>query len=419
LAELSGARRGSAVAALFVARVVYAYNWYNVGAVLPLIGTGLNAGPAELGIVLGAFLIGVSLFQVPAGLASVRFGPRRVSIAGIALLGVSGLASAFAPNWPTLAALRFVGGAGAAFFFSPALGLIAAYFPPSHRGPAIGLFNGGFSVGGALGLFAGAALGVSHGWPAALGYGGVAMLLATGIAWVVVPNPTTRPSRPSGASIWAAGRKVLASRSIWALSLALSGFWAAVYIVAQYFVDFSQTAHPSWGIGTAALLTAVVVVFALPGGPFGGWLAERGVDRRLLLGVFGAIASLLILAIPFASQSELWPLFVAIGFFDGMCFSILYLIPSYLPETGVEGLALGVGVVNSIQVVIGSASAIAFGFVVAAAGYTVAWLFAGLLSLGVLPLLLLVRPNRAAPPGLEDGAGAAAAGPPGRAPSGP
>jgi MFS family permease len=417
LAELSAARRGSAVGALFVARVVYAYNWYNVGAVLPLIGAGLQAGPASLGIVLGAFLVGVSLFQVPAGLASVRFGPRPVSLGGIALLGLSGVASAFAPSWPVLALLRFAAGAGAAFFFSPALGLIASYFPPSHRGPAIGLFNGGFSVGGALGLFAGAAIGVSHGWPAALGYGGVAMLLATAVAWVVIPDPPALRTRNSARETWEAGKRVLRSRSIWALSIALSGFWASAYIVAQYFVDFAQTVHPDWGIGLAAILTSVVVVLALPGGPFGGWLAERGGDRRVLLGVFGAAAGLLIVAIPFATLDELWMMFVAIGFFDGMCFSIVYLIPSYLPETGVEGLALGVGVVNSIQVVIGSASAVAFGFIVEAAGYTDAWLFAGLFTLGVLPLLALVRPNRAAVTGparaAPDGA------PPDRAPSAP
>jgi predicted MFS family arabinose efflux permease len=415
VAELSGGRRASAVGALFVARVVYAYNWYNVGAVLPLIGTGLSAGPASLGLVLGAFLVGVSIFQVPAGLASVRFGPRPVSLAGIAVLGASGLASAFAPSWPVLAILRFVAGAGAAFFFSPALGLIASYFPPAHRGPAIGLFNGGFSVGGALGLFVGAGLGVAYGWPAALGAGGAVMLAVTAIAWVVVPRAPASVVRRRPGSTRAVGLRVLRSRSIWALSIALAGFWAAVYIVAQYFVDYAQTVHPAWGIGLASVLTAVVVVMALPGGPFGGWLAERGGDRRVILGVSGAIASLLIFAIPFASLLELWPLFLALGFFDGMCFSILYLIPSYLPEAGGEGLALGVGVVNSIQVIVGSAAAIAFGFIVSAVGYTDAWLFAGFLSLGVLPLLVLVLPNRA-PPGGVGRPGAAPAAP---APSGP
>ncbi|HEV2428997.1 MAG TPA: MFS transporter, partial [Thermoplasmata archaeon] len=357
----SSAGRGPAAAALVAARIVYAFNWYNVGAVLPLIGRSLGAGTAALGIVLGAFLVGVSIFQVPAGLASARYGPRRVSLAGIGLFGSAGVASAFAPTWESLAALRFLGGVGAAFFFSPALSLIASYYPGSRRGPLIGLFNGGFSLGGAASLVLGAYLGVVQGWPAALGYGGAALVAATLVAWLVLPVETLSTKGELRPTLRATTSGVLRSRSIWALSLATTGFWGAVYIVAQYFVDYGQTDHPSWGIGTAALLTAVFIVMSFPGGPIGGWIAERGRDRRGLLGTFALVAGLLIFLIPLAGLWALWPIFLLLGFLDGMVFAILYLIPTYLEETRREGLALGVAVVNSIQVLLGSGIAIAFG----------------------------------------------------------
>ncbi|HUI38216.1 MAG TPA: MFS transporter [Thermoplasmata archaeon] len=395
MTALAPGRRSAAVSALVAARIVYAFNWYNVGAVLPIIGSSLHASTPELGLVLGAFLVGVAIFQIPAGLASVRYGPRRVSLAGIALFGSAGIVSAFAPSWPWLALLRFVGGIGAAFFFSPALSLIAAYFPPARRGPIVGLYNGGFSLGGALGLFAGAALGVSEGWPAALGFGGAALLGATAVSWLVVPKAPDGSGRTGSGSVRLTGIAVIRSRSIWALSLALTGFWGAVYVVAQYFVDFAHTAHPEWGIGGAALLTATVVVMAFPGGPIGGWLAERGGDRRWLIGIAGFGASVLFFAIPFASFLELWPLFLVLGFLDGLVFAILYLIPTYLPETAGEGLALGVAVLNSVQVILGSAIAIAFGFIAGAYGYTDAWLFVGAISAGLVPLLWGVAPSRA------------------------
>ncbi|HEV2520695.1 MAG TPA: MFS transporter [Thermoplasmata archaeon] len=387
-------RRTGAVATLVATRVVYAYNWYNVGAVLPLIGRSLHASTAALGVVLGAFLIGVSLFQLPAGLASARYGPRGVSLAGVALFGLAGVASAFSPNWQILAILRFVGGIGAAFFFAPALSLIASYFPGSERGPVIGLYNGGFSIGGALGLLGGATLGSVQGWAAALGYGGVALLGATAVTWVVVPPPGATAAPESKAGLRSMGSAVLRSRSIWALSLAIAGFWAAVFIIAQYFVDYAQAIHPDWGLAPVALLAASVVLIAFPGGPIGGWIAERGRDRRLLVGLAGLVTSLLVFAIPFASLAELWPIFLAAGFFDGMTFAILYLIPTYLPETSGEGLALGVGVVNSIQVLVGSVIAVIFGVIAGSFGYTDAWLFAGAVSVGLLPLLFFVQPNR-------------------------
>ena len=153
--------------------------------------------------------------------------------------------------------------------------------------------------------------------------------------------------------------------------------------------------HPEWGLGTAAALAAVVVIVSFPGGPLGGWLAERGPDRRFLAGAFAAGAGLLVLLIPIVPLEPLLLVMVVLGLLDGVVFAILYLIPSYLPESHGDGLALGVALVNSIQVMAGSGLSIAFGFVVSWYGYTVAWEVAGLVSLVLLPLLLLVRPNRA------------------------
>ncbi|MCI4318788.1 MAG: MFS transporter [Thermoplasmata archaeon] len=388
-------QRTRPAAALFVARVVYAFNWYNVGAVLPLIGAGLGASTAELGLVLGLFLLGVGLFQVPAGLASIRWDARRVSLAGLAAMSVCCALSALAPTWTWLALARFGAGVGAAFFFSPALSLIASYYPPGVRGPIVGLYNGGFSVGGAIGLFAGAAAGTAFGWPVTLGVGGLVLGLLTAIAAWVLPPVVATSVRRSVSAVLATGRVVLRSRSIWALSVGLTGFWTAIYVVAQYFVQYAHDVHPEWGIGTAAALSALTVVISFPGGPVGGWLAERGWDRRWMIGILGAATGILVLGLPFAPLWVLWPLFAVLGFVDGMVFAVLYLIPAYLPESEGEGLALGVAVINSIQVMVGGGLAIGFGFVAALHGYLIAWLLTGLLCLALLPLLVLVRPNRA------------------------
>ncbi len=370
--------------------MVYAFSWYNVGAVLPFIGTALSAGPAQLGVVLGAFLVGVGVFQVPAGLASVRYGARTVSLVGLVVLGAAGLASAFSPTWPILAVLRGLAGVGAAMFFSPALGLIASYFPPGRRGPVIGFYNGGFSIGGALGLFGGAALGLMFGWPAALAVGGLALLAMAGAAAVLLPDRVEAAPPPPLREVWQRGREILASRAIWALSVGLTGFWSAIYVVAQDFVGYAATDHPAWGIGAAAAITTGVVLAAFPGGPVGGWLAERTGARRELAAVFTVLSAGCVAAIPFAPVALLIPDLIALGFFDGVVFSILYLIPTYFPESRGEGLALGVGVVNSIQVSLGSAVAVAFGVLAASEGYAVAWEFAAVLAVALLPLLAYV-----------------------------
>jgi MFS family permease len=373
-----------------------------VGAVLPLIGVSLEANAAQLAIVLGAFLVGVGIFQVPAGVLDLRWGSRRTALSGLMVMGVAGVASAFSTQILDLIVLRFLAGAGAAFFFSPALSLVASFFPPGQRGPVIGLYNGGFSLGGAIGVTAGAAIGLRLGWQIALGLGGAGLLAMVVYNWLVLPREPTLRASHSKLPIFRRVQRVLLSRSIWALSLALSGFWAAVYLVAQDFVEFAFKVHPAWGTQTAANIATIFILTSFPGGPLGGWIAERGWDRRWVVVFFAVALGVLVGSIPFLGLYLSAGLFVLMGLFDGIVFAVLYLIPSYLPESQGESLALGIAVINSIQVLLGSAIVVVFGVVAVTAGFTAAWIFAGALTLAGIPLVFLVAPNRAGTPLMRD-----------------
>jgi MFS family permease len=377
---------------------VYAFSWYNVGAVLPLVGSALGSTTPELGIVLGAFLAGAGIFQIPAGLAALRWGNRNVSIAALGLMGAFCLASAFSPNWIVLAELRFGAGAGAAFFFAPALGLITSYYRAGTRGPIIGLYNGGFSLGSGIGLFGGAFVGAAFGWSWALGSGGIALLLVGVLAayWL----PKTEPVRivRTVRELWAASRPVLRSRDLWALAGSFIGLWTVFFIAAQYFVQYAHDLHPGWSLGVAAGLPTLMIAVEIFGGPFGGWLGERRIDMRVMLVVFGAAAAGEIFLIPFATLAELVVLFGLLGVFAGITFAVLYLLPTYLPETSGDGLSLGLGLMNAIQIFVGSGLAVAFAFIAADAGYTDAWFFAGGVGLVTLPLLYFVTGHRSTPP---------------------
>ncbi len=365
---------------------------------LGLIGTSLDANAAQLGIVLGAFLAGVGIFQVPAGVLALRWGSRRTALTGLLVMGIAGVACAFSTQILDLILLRFLAGVGAAFFFSPALSLVASYFPPGKRGPVIGLYNGGFSLGGAIGVTVGAAIGLRFGWQFALGLGGTALLVMVLYNWLVLPRESALQPTPDRSQVFRAVWGVVRSRSIWALSLAFTGFWAAMYIVAQDFVLFASKVHPTWGTQTAADIATVFILMSFPGGPLGGWLAERGWDRRWVLVIFAVGDGVLVASIPFVGLYLSAGLFVIMGLFDGIVFAVLYLIPSYLPETQGQGLALGIAAMNSIQVLLGSGIAIAFGYIAVLAGFTTAWIFVGVLTLVSIPLVLLVAPNRAGTP---------------------
>ncbi len=368
--------------------MVYAFNWYNIGAVLPLIGVGLDASTSQLGLVLGIYLLGVGLFQIPGGIAALRWGARPVAIAGLVVMGVFGALSALSPDWQILAAARFATGAGAAFFFAPGLSLVASYYPREQSAPIIGLYNGGFSLGGAIGLFGGALLGSVIGWQWTLGMGGLVLLGIAGFAAWILPLEPVRYIVSTFSELRDAASRVLRSRSLWAVSLALAGLWASMYIIAQYFVQYGAEVHSDWGVGITAAVASLVVVAAFPGGVAGGWLAKGSRRHRLLLAVCTGTTGLVIATVPFLPLYAVAVLFVYAGFADGVAVAVLYFIPTYMPDTSGEHLVLGIASLNTIQVFVGSGLAIAFGYLAEYEGYTWAWIFAGAITVGFLPLLL-------------------------------
>jgi len=387
-------RRRTAVAlTLLLARAVYAYNWYDVGGVLPLIGTQFSIGTIPRGIVLASFLAGAATFQLPAGIAAMRWGNRATSLAALGAMGAFALASAASPNWIVLALLRFGAGAGAAFFFAPALGLVTTYYPSGQRGFMIGAYNAAFSVGAGVGLFASAYLGPEVGWAPTIALGGLLLLAVALIALPLVPATPNEPRVPRGEVRRAAG-PVVRSRALWALAIGGGGMWGGFYIAAQYFVDFAHSVHPSWSLALAAAAPTVMIAVEVAGGPIGGWFGERSRDMRRPIVLWGIATAAILAVVPFLGLVPGVLVFVPLGFADGVVFALLYLVPVYLPEVQGGVLAFGLALENFVQIMIGAALAFAFALVASGAGYDWAWLFAAASTLAFLPALLWARPQR-------------------------
>lgn len=378
--------RERAVAAwtLMAARAVYAYNWYDIGGVLPLVGKQLSIGTVDRGIVLAAFLLGAAIFQLPAGLVSMRWGARATSVAALGAMGAFALASAASPNWVVLAGLRFGAGAGAAFFFAPALGLVTAYYPSGSRGFMIGTYNAAFSAGSAVGLFVSALLGPTLGWADPLALGGGLLLAVAGVAVFTLPAPP-HDDRTSRGELGRSSVSVLRSRNLWALAIGGGGLWGAFYIGAQFFVNYAHAAHPLWSLALAAVAPTVMILVEIAGGPIGGWFGERSRDMRRPLVAWGILAGVLLALVPWLGLGSALVAFALLGFADGVTFALLYLLPTTLPEVTGSTVALSLAFENFVQILIGSAIALAFAVIAAAPGYTWAWVFAGASAAAFLP----------------------------------
>ena len=389
MTEAAPRKRALAISVLLAARLVYAYNWYDIGGVLPLVGSHFDTGTVQLGVVLASFLIGAAVFQLPAGYAAMRWGNRATSIAALAVMGAFAVSSAASPAWWVLALLRFGAGGGAAFFFAPALGLVTGYYPEGQRGFVIGAYNAAFSVGSGIGLFASAFLGPQTGWGLPLALGGALLLAVASLAIPLLPRSETEVRTPTR-GLWTASRPVFRSAALWGLAVGGGGVWGGMYVAAQYFVDFATKVHPAWSLTLAAAAPTLMIALEVGGGPLGGWFGERSRSRLRALVLWAALSGGLLVLVPFLPLAAELSVFAVLGFADGVIFALLYLVPTYFPEVSGNRVALALAFENFVQILIGSAVALGFALVAVATGYAGAWLFAGVATVVTLPALALV-----------------------------
>lgn len=376
-----------AMALLVAMRIVYAYNWFDLGPGLPFLGAAI-APQALWGLFIAAFLAGAATFQVPAGLLARRRGNRPIALLGAAVLGGSSLVSALATNLPELILLRFVGGAGAGLFFSPAIALVTNLHAEGKRGVFVGLFSSAFAAGAGLGTFLPAILDQAYpatGWRVSLALGGGMMLLLWLLGTLWIPQESAQVaekarSAPRGLP------PALRSPAVWGIGLAFVGLEGASISSGQYFAAYALL--KDWNAVLAGTVAALFVLPSLFGGPVGGRLTERFTNRRTQFVVFTAFPALLLILVPFSSPGEVGAIATTFAFCFGMVYAMMYVIPPYLPGLTTDDVPLAVGLLNAVQLAGGACITLVVGYVIATRGYAAGWELLGVAV--VVPLVFLV-----------------------------
>lgn len=166
------------VLSLIFARVLYAINWFNISSIFYLILTDFRQDVSMLGLVTASFLLGIGIFQVPAGILAAKYDPKKIAAFGIMMLSVSSLLSGLATELFQIAVLRFLVGVGMAFFFGPSVILISAYLGKGSDGLGVGILNSAHSLGGIIGLFGWIVIAQNVGWRASLIVSGMLGVMA-------------------------------------------------------------------------------------------------------------------------------------------------------------------------------------------------------------------------------------------------
>jgi MFS transporter, DHA1 family, multidrug resistance protein len=122
-----------------------------VAPVIPLFAHHFGVGKAEVGAVLSAFAFMRLASALGVGRLVDAIGERVVLATGIGIVAVSSALAGFAHSYLQLLLLRGAGGIGSAMFSVSAMGLLLRVVDPAQRGRSVGVFQGGFLLGGISG----------------------------------------------------------------------------------------------------------------------------------------------------------------------------------------------------------------------------------------------------------------------------
>ena len=377
-----------AVAVLMFSRLAYAVNWYNFAAVFALVARDMNQNVSGLGIAVGSFYLGVGLFQIPGGLLAAKIGPKRTAVYGTVLASSAAMLTSITTTFSQLVVLRFFVGSGMAFVFAPGVILMARYFRQRAEGFGVGLFNAGFYLGGALGIFVWAILADAWGWRESLAVSGGIGVLTAVLMFFLVPRDTIREDFAMEIQ---EVRKIVASRWLFLLGVGMFGVNGISSLVTGFMVYYLQgslkaTAALAGGVGALALVGSSFAA------PLFGILHDR-IRNPAWLTFFSGLAG--IAGLEFASIASV-PAAVSagllVGFATAGALTVGFSAARELAHGEYEALA--VSSINSTQLFAGFLFPPIFSWTVLIFGYSTAWALSGLYVFPFLTTALLTKFKR-------------------------
>ncbi|HXH83319.1 MAG TPA: MFS transporter, partial [Candidatus Tectomicrobia bacterium] len=142
--------RWRALALIFVTRTSMGVQFQSIAAVGPLVVAALGLSWAQLGTLVGVYMLPGTLFALLGGVIGQRVGERRAVVAGLAFMLLGGVVTALAGGFATATAGRVLGGVGAIVMNILVAKMVADWFAGREMATAMALMLSSWPVG--LGL---------------------------------------------------------------------------------------------------------------------------------------------------------------------------------------------------------------------------------------------------------------------------
>jgi len=352
-----------------------------MGIMLLGIGAELDFGRTEAGW-LGATRTVGQLVVFPASFLAVRFAPKRLYGVLTAILGLMMLLGGFAPAFWALFVTQVVFSLSMALAQVPGSLLRTQWIPSRELGRIWGTGNALNAVAQTAALIGiPLALGILGGWRGVFHAAGIAMLLAA-VAWMITGRQRSEARAAGPESNFSALRRP----EYYLLGLASLG-GATAYLACLLFLPTFLVQERGLSLQTAGFVSAVFPAAGLVSNVASGFVSDRVGRRKVFIWPAGLILPFLyVLTVAPLPVVLLVPVVFLLGFFAWLPFPSIASIAYELP--GVRPAEIAVG--QALQQAIAGAGILCGPIIVAQVADLAGTLRAGIIVIGLLPILFSV-----------------------------
>lgn len=222
-----------------------------------------GASHLMIGLALGAYGLTQAMFQLPFGMASDRYGRKKVIYFGLLLFAIGSVVAALAQDIVWVMIGRAIQGAGAVS--AAVTALVADLTSEEHRTKAMAMIGGTIGLTFAFSLAAGPALNQWIGVPGIFALTGVLAMLAMLVVKFVVPDPRVSRFHSDAEATPARLREVLRNPELLRLNFGIFALHAAqmaMFVVVPFALKQSGGLDENhhWQVYLPIMLSAFVLM---------------------------------------------------------------------------------------------------------------------------------------------------------------
>ncbi|MGD2269911.1 MAG: MFS transporter [Desulfobacterales bacterium] len=348
----------------------------------------LAAGGGLLGLLGSAYFYPYALMQLPAGLLSDSWGPRKTISLFFCVAFAGSLILAIAPDVLVAIVGRTLVGLGVAMFFVPTLKVLAEWF----RVKEFAMMTGILMAMGGIGSYS-AATPLAYisnwiGWRQSFGLVGIFTLILAALVWAFVRDRPAdldwpSPAQPSAFAAEAIGliqgvKMVLSLLRFWPLScwffftcaifFSFIGLWGGPFLMQIYGLSKARAGH----------ILSMAAIGMIVGSPFLSFLSNDLFKARKPVLILASVFMLIITGTLYFYTRQipiplLYLICLGIGLFSGAIVTIGFTTNKELFPVSIAGTATGL--VNFFPFLGGALFQVILGFVLDSQGLTASGAF--------------------------------------------